>query len=82
MRGRSPTGVANLATGAAPRGAVLSGGRGRPDRKRVLHADEEPHLARPPHHRLMKGWNVFELYRRQAEEPHAERDAQDGDEAT
>src|SRR5205814_8185829 len=22
------------------------------DRKRVLHADEEPQLARPPHHRL------------------------------
>jgi len=31
---------------------VFSGGRGRPDRKRVLHADEEPQLARPPHHRL------------------------------
>ena len=28
----------------------------------------------------MKGWNVFELYRRQAEELRAERDAQDGDE--
>ncbi len=31
---------------------VFSGGRGRPDRKRILHADEEPQLARPPHHRL------------------------------
>src|SRR5271169_5681578 len=50
--GRSPTEVANLATGAAPQGAVFSGGRGRPDRKRVLHADEEPQLARAPHHRL------------------------------
>ena len=28
--GRSPTEVANLANGAAPQGAVLSGGRGRP----------------------------------------------------
>src|SRR5215831_11460578 len=28
--GRSPTGVANLATGGAPQGAVFSGGRGRP----------------------------------------------------
>src|SRR5580700_7112312 len=27
--GRSPTGVANLATGGAPQGAVFSGGRGR-----------------------------------------------------
>jgi hypothetical protein len=26
--------------------------RGRPDRKRVLHADEELQLARAPHHRL------------------------------
>src|SRR4051794_25623388 len=25
---------------------------GRPGRKRFLHADEEPQLARPPHHRL------------------------------
>jgi hypothetical protein len=30
----------------------LAGGRGRPDRKWVLHADEEPPLARSPHHRL------------------------------
>src|SRR5438067_12022412 len=37
--GRSPTEVANLANGAAPQGAVFSGGPGRPDRKRVLHAD-------------------------------------------
>jgi hypothetical protein len=27
----------------------LFGGRGRPDRKRVLHADEEPHLFRQEH---------------------------------
>ena len=27
--GRSPTGVANLATGGVPQGAVFSGGRGR-----------------------------------------------------
>src|SRR5205823_14843576 len=39
--GGSPTEVANLATGAAPQEAVFSGGRGRPDRKPVLHADEE-----------------------------------------
>src|SRR5437868_7539167 len=50
--GRSPTEVANLATGAAPQRGALTGGRGRPDRKRVLHADEEPQLARAPHHRL------------------------------
>src|SRR5437016_7170320 len=50
--GRSPTEVANLAIGGASQGFVFSGGRGRPDRKRVLHADEEPQLARPPHHRL------------------------------
>src|SRR5258708_39537926 len=50
--GRSPTEVANLATGAAPQRGALAGGRGRPDRKRVLHADEEPQLARAPHHRL------------------------------
>ena len=31
---------------------MLAGGRGRPDRKRVFHADEEPPLARSPHHRL------------------------------
>ena len=30
---------------------MFSGGRGRSDRKRVLHTDEEPQLARPPHHR-------------------------------
>jgi hypothetical protein len=28
---------------------MLFGGRGRPDRKRVLHADEEPHLFRQEH---------------------------------
>src|SRR5271167_3413559 len=50
--GRSPTGVANLAIGAALQGAVFSGGHGRADRKPVLHTDEEPQLARPPHHRL------------------------------
>src|SRR6266478_6463264 len=50
--GRSPPEVANLANGAAPQRGALSGGRGRPDRKRVLHTDEEPQLARPPHHRL------------------------------
>src|SRR5258707_2824152 len=50
--GRSPTEVANLANGAAPQRGALAGGRGRPDRKRVLHADEEPQLARAPHHRL------------------------------
>src|ERR1700730_2181561 len=50
--GRSPTEVANLANGAPPQGALFSGGRGRPDRKRVLHADEEPQLARAPYHRL------------------------------
>src|SRR5690242_14083966 len=50
--GRSPTGVANLAIGAGLQGAVFSGGHGRSDRKRVLHTDEEPQLARPPHHRL------------------------------
>src|SRR5882672_8270904 len=50
--GRSPTEVANLANGAAPQRGALAGGRGRPDRKRVLHADEEPQLARAQHHRL------------------------------
>src|SRR6202048_2807935 len=50
--GRSPTEVANLANGAAPQRGALAGGRGRPDRKRVLHADEEPQLARAPHYRL------------------------------
>src|SRR5438105_5557403 len=50
--GRSPTEGVNLANGAAPQRGALAGGRGRPDRKRVLHADEEPQLARAPHHRL------------------------------
>src|SRR3984885_5364395 len=49
--GRSPSDVANPANGAVPQGGALAGGRGRPGRKRVLHAMRNPPFARPPHHR-------------------------------
>src|SRR5260370_33524744 len=42
--GLSPTEFENRAPGTAPQEPVFSGGPGRPDRKRVLHADEERSL--------------------------------------
>ena len=46
--GRSPSKVANLPNGVAPQGAMSR----LADWERVLHAYEEPRLARLPHQRL------------------------------
>ena len=64
--GRSPTAAANLATGEVPLGAVFSGGHGRPDRKRVLHADED--LSLPGRHITDCQMRLYMSFR-QAETP-------------